>query len=677
MLSMMQEPQMQEREEHILVVDDDALTLKVAEDLLKGKYRVSCVKSGEEALDFLEKEMPDLLLLDLHMKGMDGFDVLRFLNRSKITENLPVVFLTAEDDQKAEIRGFREGVQDYIRKPFVAEIMIQRVQRVLELSRLQKNLREEVKRQTYRAEERRRKVEQMSLQTIYTLASAIDAKDKYTKGHSSRVSEYSTCLARALGYSEEELNNLRHIALLHDIGKISIPDSILNKPGRLSNTEFEIIKGHAQAGGEILDNISMMPDIKVGARHHHERWDGRGYPDGLRGRDIPEVARIICIADAYDAMNSRRVYRNALPKEVIRHELVEGSGVQFDPMMTEVFLKLFDEGKLDEINKEFNASDSKGIDLLLRDVIASEDQTGERERDMLTGLMLRAEGEQAINDIMYREGGCLCLFDVDNLKRINDSLGHLNGDHLLQKGGDEFVLFIPGADEKKGANAAAEIIQSFNARREEDVMMQAVSLSAGICACRQRADYQQVLENADKALYFVKQSGKANFHIYVQEQEPMQAVRSSDMNVLIQGIENGGNYSGALDVEYRMFTKLYEYMKNLDKRYSQETTLALITLDAKRGTDINEQEKAMSCMERAIRSTIRSTDVFSRYSAVQFLVILVQPGGEGDIKAIMRRIMNNYVKFYGSTAIGATYEFASMIQENEKATKQKLQQSSQ
>ena len=181
--------------------------------------------------------------------------------------------------------------------------------------------------------------------------------------------------------------------------------------------------------------------------------------------------------------------------------------------------------------------------------------------------------------------------------------------------------------------------------------------------------------NADKALYYVKQSGKAGYHVYVQEQEPLQAVRSSDMNVLIQGIENGGNYTGALDVEYRMFTKLYEYMKNLDKRYSHETTLALITLDAKRGTDITEQEKAMNCMEQAIRSTIRSTDVFSRYSAVQFLVILVQPGAESDIKSIMRRIMNNYVKFYGSTTIGASYEFANMIEEDEKTSKKKIQQS--
>ena len=671
-----QEEPLPEYSEHILVVDDDAVNQKVAAKLLAEKYQVSCVRSGQEALEFLQENLPDLILLDLHMQGMDGFDVLAHVKEDKRTEGIPVIFLTADDNQEVEILGFEAGVSDYIRKPFVAKIMIRRVQRILELSRLQRDLRREVERQTSKAEERRKKVEQMALQMVYTLVSAIDAKDKYTDGHSSRVAEYSVYLAKALGYSEEQLINLRHIALLHDIGKISIPDSVLNKQGKLTDTEYEVMKSHTVAGGGILDNISTLPDIRIGARYHHERYDGRGYPDGLKGEDIPEVARIISIADAYDAMNSKRVYRNRLPRKVIREEFVRGRGTQFDPHMTDVFLRLFDEHKLGE-RAEGENTDAKGLNFLLQEVFSSEGQDGEQERDSLTGLMLRLEGERAISEAIQREGGCLCFVDVDNLKKINDTQGHLTGDHLLSEigdvlkkyekgniicrlGGDEFLVYIPKAGELEAVGIVEGIMQMFEEKKKDTPSMQGSSLSVGICLCPKGADYREMLSNADKALYYVKQNGKADYYIYAQGKEAVRTTHSEDMKELIEGIENGGRYSGALDVEYRTFTKVYEYLKNLDKRYAHETTLALISLDAKRGTDVAEREKAMNCMEESIRSTIRTTDVFSRYSSMQFLVILVQAGTESTIKSILNRIVKSYMKFYGSMDISVSYEFASM-----------------
>jgi len=186
----------------------------------------------------------------------------------------------------------------------------------------------------------------LSLKMLETLARTIDAKDKYTNGHSSRVAVYATILAKNLGWSEKQIEMLKYEALLHDIGKIGVPDSVLNKPDRLTATEFNIIKSHTLVGSDILKNMIAVPTASSVAKYHHERFDGGGYPSGLKGLDIPTDARIVCIADAYDAMSSDRIYRKALPEEVIRRELVRGRGTQFDPEMLDVFLKLFDEHKL-------------------------------------------------------------------------------------------------------------------------------------------------------------------------------------------------------------------------------------------------------------------------------------------------------------------------------------------
>ena len=186
----------------------------------------------------------------------------------------------------------------------------------------------------------------LSLKMLETLARALDAKDKYTNGHSSRVAAYSTLLAEQLNWSTEQIELLKYQALLHDIGKIGVPDSILNKPGRLTETEFSIIQSHTLIGADILKDMSTVKGAKHVAKHHHERYDGHGYPSCLSGDAIPLHARIIGIADAYDAMNSDRIYRKALPPEVIRQELEKGRGTQFDPELLDVFLKLFDEGKL-------------------------------------------------------------------------------------------------------------------------------------------------------------------------------------------------------------------------------------------------------------------------------------------------------------------------------------------
>lgn len=179
-------------------------------------------------------------------------------------------------------------------------------------------------------------------QTAEALASAIDAKDRYTHGHSSRVAQYSRMIAKDAGKSDEECEKIYFAALLHDVGKIGIPDTIINKDGKLTDEEFDKIKLHPLFGSQILSRIHKSPDLQIGARSHHERYDGKGYPDGLKGEEIPEIARIIGVADAYDAMTSKRSYRDPLPQERVRAEIAGGTGTQFDPKFAEIMLRRID-----------------------------------------------------------------------------------------------------------------------------------------------------------------------------------------------------------------------------------------------------------------------------------------------------------------------------------------------
>ncbi len=320
----------------ILVIDDDNINLRMAEKILEKFFHVTCLQSGKEALSLLTNQPVDLILLDIHMPEMDGFAVLNELKAHPATKDIPVIFLTADTDTDTEYNCFKAGAMDFIRKPFVPDIMLERINRILELDRLQQYLQDEVKKNATKAEK-------LSLQAMLALAQTIDAKDKYTKGHSTRVAKYSKKLAIKLGLSEAEQDNVYFMGLLHDIGKIGIPDYIINKPQRLTDEEFAIIKQHPEIGYDILKNFGEIPNIEDGARWHHEHMDGTGYPDGLTGDKIPKLVRIISVADAYDAMTSRRSYRDILPQDYIKEELARGKGRQFDPEIAEAMIQLIDE----------------------------------------------------------------------------------------------------------------------------------------------------------------------------------------------------------------------------------------------------------------------------------------------------------------------------------------------
>lgn len=321
----------------VVVVDDDVMNLKVAGTILSRHHmRVTALRSGAALLDYVKEHRPDLILLDIKMPGLDGFETIRRLRAQQESQDIPVIFLTADESQESETRGLQLGAMDFIKKPFVPEVLVLRVRHTIELVRLQRDLSAEVERKT-------RENERLSLHVVQTLAEAIDAKDTYTNGHSGRVAEYAREIARRYGYTPQQQDEIYMMGLLHDVGKIGVPDAVINKPGRLTDEEYALIKKHPAQGHRILERIKEMPKLSVGARWHHERYDGKGYPDGLAGEDITEEARIIAVADAYDAMTSRRSYRDVLAQDVVRGEIERGRGTQFDPTFADIMLQMIAE----------------------------------------------------------------------------------------------------------------------------------------------------------------------------------------------------------------------------------------------------------------------------------------------------------------------------------------------
>ncbi len=336
----------------MLVVDDEPMNQKMIKRIFERDYYVASAASGEEGLEFLKTNVPDMILLDLNMPGIDGEETFSRIKAMESVVSVPVVFLTADDDRDVERRLFKAGVMDFVRKPFDPEIVRERVNRITELRRLQNFLQTEVDRKTNDLMHSFGKIQRLSEQIILALSGAIDAKDAYTNGHSNRVAEYSREIARRMGKNDQEVNDIYFAAMLHDVGKIGILDGIINKPGRLTDEEFAVIKSHTTKGAKILENISEMPNLSIGAHWHHERMDGRGYPDGLKGENIPETARIICVADCYDAMSSNRSYRKVLPQEVVRSEIEKGKGTQFDPRIADIMLRMIDEDENYEMREK-------------------------------------------------------------------------------------------------------------------------------------------------------------------------------------------------------------------------------------------------------------------------------------------------------------------------------------
>ena len=543
--------------------------------------------------------------------------------------------------------------------------------------------------ETKRQLEKQQENEKLSLQMMQTLSTTIEAKDEYTRGHSFRVAEYAALIAAELGWSPEEIQQLKHAAYLHDIGKIGIPDQILNKPSKLTEDEYNLIKQHPVIGAEILKDITFIPHIIEVARNHHERYDGNGYPDELGGTDIPIHARIVSMADSYDAMSSRRIYRNALPQEMIRDEIIKNRGKQFDPQITDIFLQLMDENRLVldssedlQINEmtqlpELNNTINKFISEVVTTIKNQEDT---KNYDFLTGLPMRSLGEQLIAEFMHEHDGCLIFLDMDNLKKINDIHGHKAGDRALKNlgnllsrhtengiscrlGGDEFLLFLPDVTSQSVSEQMTQLFNQFRAIVDEDAEIHYATLSAGLYMCTTEDSFADCYAKADKALYYVKQNGKNQFSFYqqVNYQEQSAPGTGKDLNMIATALRESGSYAGALDLNYRDFSRQYEYMQQLIIRKKCHCYLVMVTMETVADTlpHIEEIELALSQMEQAIRSTIRRVDICTRYSAMQYLIILFEPI-ELQIPRIMERIFIQYYKYSDSHDFKPGYEYLTM-----------------
>ena len=337
----------------VLVVDDTEANIDILLETLSDDYDVRVALDGETALEDVEDEQPDLILLDIMMPGMDGYEVCRRLKEDPDTREIPVIFLTAMTDEQNEAKGLELGAVDYVTKPFSPDLVKARVFNQLELKRHQDHLKELVN-------ERTRELALTQEVTIYSLASLAETRDPETGGHILRTQRYIRALAQQLAtrpeYSgtldETVIDLLYKSAPLHDIGKVGVADSILLKPGKLTDEEFAEMKNHTVYGRDALriaeeklgDN-SFMQYAREIAYTHHEKWDGSGYPCGLKGEEIPISGRLMAIADVYDALISKRVYKPPFSHSKAMAIIQKDSGTHFDPVMVENLMVIEDEFK--------------------------------------------------------------------------------------------------------------------------------------------------------------------------------------------------------------------------------------------------------------------------------------------------------------------------------------------
>jgi putative two-component system response regulator len=356
----------------VLVVDDTPDNLSLMSGLLKDDYKVKVANGGEKALKIAQSENPpDLILLDIMMPGMDGYQVCEHLKNNPATRNIPVIFLTAKVEVEDEKRGLELGAVDYLTKPVSPPIVMARVKNHLALKAQSDFLRDKSDFLELEVAKRTREVMAIQDVTILAMASLAETRDSDTGNHIRRTQFYVRALAEKLRphprfsamLTDQFMTMLFKSAPLHDIGKVGIPDRILLKPGRFTADEFEIMKTHTTLGrdaiqaaenslGTEVEFLTMAKEIAYG---HQEKWDGSGYPEGIGGDHIPLSARLMAVADVYDALISRRVYKDGMPHEKAVSIIAEGKGTHFDPDMVDAFVEI--QGQFQEVAKRFADSD--------------------------------------------------------------------------------------------------------------------------------------------------------------------------------------------------------------------------------------------------------------------------------------------------------------------------------
>ncbi|MBM3304530.1 MAG: response regulator [Candidatus Aminicenantes bacterium] len=324
----------------ILCIDDNPEVLKLMKMLLSDEYDLELTDSAEKGLALLREKNPDIVLCDVMMPGMDGHAFSRTVKSDEALKHVPILLVTARSGAEMLAEGIQAGADDYISKPFDSVELKARIRALLRMRQVESELALVNRNLKMRTSDLVDQQRSLFLSTVKSLVTAIDAKDEYTRHHSTRVTEFTLKIAKKMGFSDKELGDLELAALLHDVGKIGVPEHILNKPGKLTDAEFKQIKEHPARGESILTPVIELKDIRKIVRSHHEQYNGSGYPDGLKGREIPLGARIMAIADTYDSITSERPYRKAASHRFAVKEIIRCSGTQFDPEVVENFLEI-------------------------------------------------------------------------------------------------------------------------------------------------------------------------------------------------------------------------------------------------------------------------------------------------------------------------------------------------
>ena len=653
------------RKTNLLVVDGSRTTMRHIDSIFGGYCRIHLAQTGIEAMDVVEIKPIDIIIMNRSLPDMDGFELLEKWHKERLTDDISVVIAGDERNKQQEVEALQKGAADYISMPFVPEILKLRVDHLVELHYYRKELESEIKKQ-------KKKVSDLSFQAMITIAHTIDLKDRYGEGHSVRVALYSREIARRLGWTVEELENLYNVALLHDIGKIAIEDSILNKMGTLTEQEYESVKRHTKVGVDIVKNTTFIPGIKEGISYHHERYDGTGYV-GLKGKDIPLIARILAVADAVTAMEEDRPFRRRLSSMELEKELISNKGKQFDPDIVNVAVEMLHEGydvdeKLAQMMKQISGDVSETGELMRQVVTTSTQETkSELEKDSLTGFLNRRSFEEKIEKFLRKpmSYGTFFMMDMDNFKSVNDTYGHLAGDELIlifadiikncvreqdfvcRVGGDEFAIFFPYLDKEKVIRKRADEIISCFAKERERLGYSNCSVSIGIMtkyAKSNNMDYDKLYKCADNALYYVKNNGKDDFHIYASaimdggmdslEQEQL------DVQQLIQRVAERKEYMGAYRVEYDSFSYIYRFIARNVERTKQPVQIALFTfpLKEKSEEEVMKIQNSLALLEKAIAQSLRRGDVTSRISLTQQIVILMGANKENGMHVVDRMV---------------------------------------
>ena len=653
------------RKTNLLVVDGSRTTMRHIDSIFGGYCQIHLARTGIEAMDVVEIKPIDIVIMNRNLPDMDGFELLEKWHKERLTDDISVVIAGDERNKQQEVEALQKGAADYISMPFVPEILKLRVDHLVELHYYRKELESEIKKQ-------KKKVSDLSFQAMITIAHTIDLKDRYGEGHSVRVALYSREIARRLGWTVEELENLYNVALLHDIGKIAIEDSILNKMGTLTEQEYESVKRHTKVGADIVKNTTFIPGIKEGISYHHERYDGTGYV-GLKGKDIPLIARILAVADAVTAMEEDRPFRRRLSSMELEKELISNKGKQFDPDIVNVAVEMLHEGydvdeKLAQMMKQIPGDVSETGELMRQVVTTSTQETkSELEKDSLTGFLNRRSFEEKIEKFLRKpmSYGTFFMMDMDNFKSVNDTYGHLAGDELIltfvdiikncvreqdfvcRVGGDEFAIFFPYLDKEKVIRKRADEIINCFAKERDRLGYSNCSVSIGIMtkyAKSNNMDYDNLYKCADNALYYVKNNGKDGFHIYASaimdggmdslEQEQL------DVQQLIQRVAERKEYMGAYRVEYDSFSYIYRFIARNVERTKQPVQIALFTfpLKEKSEEEVMKIQNSLALLEKAIAQSLRRGDVTSRMSLTQQIVILMGANKENGMHVVDRMV---------------------------------------